>query len=113
MLEYQDLDRSLAAVADPTRRAIVERLARGPASAGELAEPFPMSLSAVLQHVRVLEDAGLVVTSKPGRTRICQLSPQRLRQVEGWMHEQRAAWETRFDRLGDALAADQENGDDR
>lgn len=113
MLEYRELDIALAALADPTRRVIVERLARGPASAGELAEPLPMSLSAVLQHVRVLEDGGLIETSKPGRTRICQLSPQRLREVEGWMHEQRTAWETRLERLGDALAGDQENNDDR
>lgn len=95
------------AVADPTRRAIVERLSRGPASVSELAQPLPMSLAAVVQHLEVLESCGLVVSEKVGRVRTCRLEPATLRTAEDWLRGQRTAWEHRLDRLGAQLAEDQ------
>lgn len=92
------------ALGDPTRRAIVERLARGPASVSELARPLPMSLPAVLQHLGVLEQSGLVRSEKVGRVRTCRIEPDALTNVERWVAERRAAWERRLDRLGDFLA---------
>ena len=97
------LDRVFHALADPTRRTLVERLTRGPASAGELAEPLPMTLAAVLQHLRVLEISGLVQTEKVGRTRRCRIEPEALRSAEQWIGERRTAWERRLDRLGEFL----------
>ncbi|MCX2951915.1 ArsR/SmtB family transcription factor [Lentzea sp. NEAU-D7] len=102
MLNHQ-LDRLFHALADPTRRAVVERLCRGPATVSELKEPFAMSLPAVVQHLKVLEEAGLVTTSKQGRTRTCQIAPQALRAAEGWLTTQRTGWERRLDRLGTFL----------
>lgn len=98
------LDRILHALADPTRRAIVERLVRGPASVSELAGPLPMSLAAVVQHLNVLQDSGLVRSEKVGRVRTCQVEPAALRFAEDWVVRQRTAWENRLDRLGDHLA---------
>lgn len=92
------------ALADPTRRAIVERLVRGPASVSDLAEPLDMSLSAVLQHLQVLVDGGLVVTEKAGRVRTCRIRPDTLRLAEGWLGRQRTDWEHRLDRLDRAVA---------
>lgn len=106
VLHHQDLDRVFRALADTTRRAMVERLIRGPATVGELAAPLAMSLPAVLQHLRVLQDCGLVRSEKVGRTRTCHLSTDRLRDAEDWLHRQRTAWESRLDRLGDALDHD-------
>jgi DNA-binding transcriptional ArsR family regulator len=101
MLDYS-LDKAFAALADPTRRAMVERLARGAASVSELAAPLPMSLAGALQHLKVLEDSGLVTSSKQGRVRTCQVDPKMLSQVERWVADRRALWEQRLDRL-DAL----------
>lgn len=106
MLHHHELDTGFAALADPTRRAIVQRLTHSPASAGELTEPFDMSLTATLQHIKVLEDAGIVVTEKQGRRRICQLAPDQLRHLARWLEQQRTAWEHRLDRLGDVLDDD-------
>lgn len=104
MLQHRSLDRIFAALADPTRRAIVERLGRGSASVSELAEPFSVSLSAIGQHVQQLEATGLVHTSKAGRVRTVELVPEALTAAEGWFNEHRERWERRFDRLGEVLA---------
>ena len=100
----QSLDRVFQALADPTRRGMVERLVRGPASVSELSRPLAMSLPAVLQHLQVLEAAGLVSSEKAGRVRTCRIEPAALRTAEAWITDQRTAWETRLDRLGDYLA---------
>jgi DNA-binding transcriptional ArsR family regulator len=92
------------ALADPTRRVMVERLSRGPASVSELARPLPISLPAVVQHLQVLEASGLVRSDKVGRVRTCRLEPAALRTVEQWIAERRTGWERRLDRLGDYLA---------
>lgn len=92
------------ALADPTRRAMLERLSRGPASVTELAQPFAMSLPAVVQHLKVLESSGLVRSEKIGRVRTCRIEPKALSLVEQWIRERRRSWEDRFDRLGELLA---------
>ena len=99
------LDLAFQALADPSRRVIVERLSRGPASVSQLAEPLPMSLPAVVQHLHVLEASGLVRSEKVGRVRTCRIEPAALRPVEQWMAERRTSWERRLDHLGDYLAA--------
>ncbi|BAU85586.1 arsR family transcriptional regulator [Streptomyces laurentii] len=105
MLNHEErLDAVFRALGDPTRRALVERLVRGPASVSELAAPLPMSLAAVVQHIQVLEAAGIVRSEKTGRVRTCRIEPEALRFAEGWLGSQRTAWETRLDRLGDLLA---------
>ena len=91
------------ALADPTRRSIVERLSRGAASVSELAKPLAISLPAVLQHLRVLERSGLVRTEKVGRVRTCHIEPAALSTAEQWIAARRADWEQRLDRLGDYL----------
>ena len=101
--EPTGLDLSFQALADPTRRAMVERLSRGPASVSELAGPLPMSLPAVVQHLQVLEQSGLVTTEKRGRVRTCRVEPEALSTVERWAAERRSAWERRLDRLGDVV----------
>lgn len=98
------LDLAFQALADPSRRAMVERLARGPVSVSELAKPLAMSLPAVMQHLAVLEASGLVASEKIGRVRTCRVEPKALQAVERWLTERRALWERRFDRLGDFLA---------
>jgi DNA-binding transcriptional ArsR family regulator len=98
------LDLAFQALADPSRRVIVERLSRGPASVSQLAKPLPMSLSAVVQHLQVLEASGLVRSEKVGRVRTCRIEPAAMRPVEQWMAERRTSWERRLDRLGDYLA---------
>ena len=98
------LDLTFQALADPTRRVMVERLARGPASVSELAQPLDMTLSAVVQHLAVLEASGMVRSQKIGRVRTCRLSPTALQGAERWIVERRAAWERRLDRLGEFLA---------
>ncbi len=95
--------RQFAALGDPTRLAIVERLARGPTSAGDLAAPTTMSLPAVLKHLRVLEEAGLVATVKRGRVRECRLRDDALVGVAMWTAHQQALWSTRLDALGTLL----------
>jgi DNA-binding transcriptional ArsR family regulator len=95
---------------------MVERLSRGPASVSELAEPLPMSLPAVLQHLKVLEVSGLVHSEKAGRVRTCEIDAAALRTAESWIIERRAIWERRLDRLGEYLAEqpdDQSKGSDR
>lgn len=101
-----NLDRMFEALADPTRRLMVERLSRGPASVSELAAPLPMSLPAVVQHIHVLEDSGLIRTQKVGRTRTCMIDTSALSQVEQWINDRRTGWEKRLDRLGAFLDAD-------
>lgn len=104
VLNHQaSLDRVFQALADPTRRDIVDRLTHGPASVSALAEPLAMSLPAVMQHLRVLEEAGLVRSEKTGRVRTCQVEPATLRTAEEWLAGRRTAWERRLDRLGDLL----------
>ncbi|HET7228726.1 MAG TPA: metalloregulator ArsR/SmtB family transcription factor [Longimicrobium sp.] len=98
------LDLVFQALADPTRRAMVERLTRGPASVSALAEPLRMSLPAVMQHLQVLEASGLVRTEKVGRVRTCRIEPATLRTAEEWIHERRTSWERQLDRLGEYLA---------
>ncbi len=97
------LDRVFHALADPTRRAMIERLSRGPASVSELAEPMEMSLAAVVQHIQVLEASGLVRSRKAGRVRTCRIDAGRLAAAERWIGERRAQWERRLDRLGELL----------
>jgi DNA-binding transcriptional ArsR family regulator len=100
-----EVDRVFQALADPTRRAIVERLVRGPASVSDLARPLPMSLPAVVQHLGVLESAGVVSSEKVGRVRTVRLETEVLRRAEGWLGAQRSVWEQRLDRLGAELTA--------
>jgi DNA-binding transcriptional ArsR family regulator len=100
-----DLDRSFRALADPTRRAILARLARGPASVSELAVPFRMAMPTLLAHIRVLEQGGLVATEKTGRVRTCTIRPPALNATAAWIERQRAVWEARFDRM-DAYVAE-------
>ena len=105
MLQYStSLDLKFQALADPGRRVMVERLCRGPASVSELAEPLKMSLSAVVQHLQVLEASGLVRSEKAGRVRTCRIEPAVLRTAEQWITQRRATWKRRLDRLGDYLA---------
>ena len=98
-----ELDRTFAALADPARRAMVDRLAAGPATVSELARPLPMSLPAVMLHLKVLQDCGLVSSQKVGRVRTCRIEPQMLNQAERWVSECRAMWERNLDRLGNYL----------
>ena len=98
------LDRVFHALADPSRRVMVERLSRGPASVSELAQPLSMSLAAVVQHLQVLEASGLIRSEKVGRVRTCRIEPAALQTAEQWIGERRTSWERRFDRLGEYLA---------
>lgn len=101
MINYQSsLDLAFQALADPARRAMVDRLALGPASVSELAKPLPMSLPAVMLHLKVLEESGLVKSEKTGRIRTCRIEPQMLSQAERWITERRQMWERNLDRLG-------------
>jgi DNA-binding transcriptional ArsR family regulator len=102
--QWSTLDQVFQALADPTRRGMVERLVRGPASVSELARPLAMSLPAVMQHLQVLEAGGLVRSEKTGRVRTCHIESAALRAAEAWVASQRTAWETRLDRLGEYLA---------
>lgn len=94
-----ELDRVFAALADPTRRGIVRRLGRGPASVGELARSAPIALPSFMKHIRTLEATGLVRTSKTGRVRHCELNRERFGLIEDWLSDQRRVWEERTDRL--------------
>ena len=95
------LDTVFRALGDPTRRAVVHRLVREPASVKELAEPFDMALPSFMKHLAVLESCGLITSEKTGRVRTCRLQPRRLAAAEGWLHEQLREWETRMERLAD------------
>ncbi|HVG22798.1 MAG TPA: metalloregulator ArsR/SmtB family transcription factor [Thermoanaerobaculia bacterium] len=97
------LSSTFAALADPTRRAILARLSRGETSVGELAEPFDMSLPAVSKHLRVLENAGLIARGRDAQWRPCRLEGARLRQIAEWLDDYREFWEQSFDRLDDYL----------
>ena len=103
MVQYQQLDRTFAALADPTRRAILERLGRGSATISELAEPSGMTLTGLKKHVRVLEDADLVSTEKVGRVRHCSLGPRGLDDIQLWLDAYRRMLDERLDRLGELL----------
>ncbi|WP_269714425.1 ArsR/SmtB family transcription factor [Caulobacter sp. NIBR2454] len=106
MLQYQSapLDLAFQALSDPGRRAMVERLSFGPASVSELAKPLPMTLSAVVQHLKILEGAGLVKSQKVGRVRTCSLEVAAMVQVERWIAERKRFWEQQYDQLEAYLA---------
>jgi DNA-binding transcriptional ArsR family regulator len=95
-----------AALGDPTRAGLVERLARGPASLSELAAPYAMTLTAVRKHVGVLEDAGWLERRKQGRVVTCRLRPEPLAELEGWLTDRRTFWTAAVDRLGASLESD-------
>ena len=102
--QLSSLDQVFQALADPTRRGMVERLVRGPASVSELARPLAMSLPAAMQHLQVLEACGLVRSEKNGRVRTCHIESATLRAAETWVTSQRTAWEVQLSRLGEYLA---------
>jgi len=112
MLNHPALDLVFAALADPSRRTMVERLSRGPASVSDLAQPLDMSLPAVMQHLQVLETSGLVRSEKTGRVRMCRIEPKAFTAAEGWFTKRRASWERRFDRL-EAFLAEEDAEDAR
>ena len=99
-----NIHRVFHALGDPTRRAIVEKLSEGPISVSQLAKPLGITLAAVVQHLQVLEESGLVHTEKVGRVRTCRLDPAGLSVAERWIGDRRSIWERRLDRLGDLLA---------
>jgi DNA-binding transcriptional ArsR family regulator len=103
-----DLDNVIAAISDPTRRAIIGRLARGPARISDIAAPFPMSLTGVCKHVRVLERAGLVRRTREGRENTLELSAEPLREVARWVFQYEEFWNTRLDRLEQFFTSKQE-----
>lgn len=102
-MQQETLNRAFAALADPTRRAILGRLAAGEATVNELAEPFAMTQPAISKHIKVLEQAGLVSRGRLAQTRPCKLEAVRLKEVSDWLDTYRGMWEDRFDRLGDYL----------
>lgn len=104
------LSTTLAALADPTRRAILERLAEGEATVNELAAPFEISLPAVSRHLKVLESAGLISRGREAQWRPCRLEPEALRAVDGWLDRYRRFWTARFDRMEAYLAILKEKG---
>jgi len=106
------LDRAFQALSDPVRRRILARLSRGPASVSELAEPFSISLPAVMQHLKALEDSGLVWSEKKGRVRTVRLEPKALTAAESWIAERRAEWEARLDRFENYLQTLKKNGEE-
>ncbi|SDC07489.1 transcriptional regulator, ArsR family [Sphingomonas sp. YR710] len=110
--ESPGLDRLFHALADPARRAMVERLSRGPAPVSELARPLPMSLPSAMQHLAVLEAAGLVRSEKVGRVRTCTIEAGALSQAEQWIDARRQEWERRLDRLDIYLKTLESEGDD-
>jgi len=111
MLNESHLDHAFQALSDPTRRAMLARLSRGPASVSELARPLPMSLPAVLQHLKALEESGLVSTEKKGRVRTARLEGNAIGEAEQWLTDRRTEWEARVDRLENFLATLQEKGE--
>lgn len=104
-----DIDRVFHALGDATRRAILEKVSQGPISVSRLAEPFDMSLAAVVQHLQVLEESGLVQTEKVGRVRTCRIEPAGLNVAMQWIGDRRSMWERQLDRLGDLLAGPDES----
>ena len=103
MVQCQQIDQALSALADPTRRGVLERLGRGSSTITELAEPFGISLTGMKKHVHVLEEAGLLTTEKVGRSRLCSLGPRRLDDVQDWMQMYRRMLDGRLDRFGELL----------
>ena len=103
MLKHLNIDAVLRALAEPTRRQILERLTEGPSGVSALAEPFDMSLAAIVQHLQVLEECGLIKTEKIGRVRTCRIEPGGLDGLSRWIAERRLPAERRLDRLGDLL----------
>jgi len=99
LVKMQQLDHTFAALADPTRRAILARLALGEATVGELAEPFEVSLPAISKHLKVLETADLIIREKRAQQRVCRLRPEALKTASDWIEQNRRMWEERFDRL--------------
>ncbi|HVY90676.1 MAG TPA: metalloregulator ArsR/SmtB family transcription factor [Hyphomonadaceae bacterium] len=112
MLAAETLDRTFHALSDPTRRAMVQRLAKGPASVSELAKPLSISLPAVMQHLQVLESSGVVKSQKVGRVRTCSVEPKMLSMAERWIAERRTQWERKLDRLADYLEATAEQDEE-
>jgi DNA-binding transcriptional ArsR family regulator len=108
MLKYKDVDTSLRALADPTRRAIVERLSIGPASVTDIAGPFDLTLAAVVQHIQVLEESGIIRSEKNGRVRTCRLDADGLKPISDWVAQRRSMIERQLDRLGEILAEPEE-----
>ena len=108
MVQYQQIDRTFASLADPTRRAVLERLGGGSATISELAEPFEISLTGMKKHVRVLEAAGLVTTEKVGRVRRCSIGPRRLEDVQEWVEMYRRMLDERLDRFGELIQRQKE-----
>jgi DNA-binding transcriptional ArsR family regulator len=106
------LDLTFQALADPTRRSMLAQLARGPATVSELARPWSISLPAVIQHLAVLEGAGIIRSKKVGRVRTCRIEVRALSQAEQWIHGRRIEWEQRLDRLGDYLQTLKAQGED-
>ena len=104
------IDSVFRALSDPTRRHVLERLSRSPASVTELAEPFDMALPSFVQHMNVLEGSGLVRSTKTGRVRTYRIVPRRMKLAEGWMARQRSHWERRLDQLDEYLLTMKENG---
>src|SRR5215469_6032895 len=98
-----DVDYVFYALGDPTRRAMLEAISDGPISVSQLAQPLQMTLAAVVQHLQILEESGLVSTQKEGRVRTCQLDPEGFAAAEKWIRDRRSLWERRLDRLGDLL----------
>jgi DNA-binding transcriptional ArsR family regulator len=98
------IHRIFHALGDPTRRAIVERLSEAPISVSQLAEPLAITLAAVVQHLQILEESGLVRTEKTGRVRTCRIEPKGFSLMEKWIQDRKTTWERRFDRLGDFLS---------
>jgi DNA-binding transcriptional ArsR family regulator len=103
-----DIDRVFHALGDPTRRAMVERLSQGPVSVSSLAKPLAITLAAVIQHLQILEESGLIHTEKVGRVRTCRVEPEGLSAAEQWIADRRTLWEQRLDRLGELLAEEEE-----
>jgi DNA-binding transcriptional ArsR family regulator len=104
-----DIDRVFHALGDPSRRAILEKLSAGPISVSRLAEPLDITLAAVVQHLQVLEESGLVQTEKAGRVRTCRIEPSGFSAAEKWIGDRRSMWERRLDRLGDLFAEPDES----
>jgi DNA-binding transcriptional ArsR family regulator len=107
MLNNVAVDRVFHALAAPMRRALVERLSAGPMSVSDLAQPFDVTLAAIVQHLQVLEESGIVRSEKVGRVRTCRLEPEGLKVAERWIAQRRSLWERRLDRLGDLLVEDE------
>jgi DNA-binding transcriptional ArsR family regulator len=104
------LDRTFFALSDPTRRSILERLGGGPATIGELAEPFGLTINGVKKHVGILEEVNLVVTAKIGRARECQLGPAQLEDATEWIDDYRRTWQRRLDRFGSFVESKEAGG---